>query len=84
MRGFVDDSNQKRGTVKIRCGDGMNLMAFAESGDLKKFGSMAEKDDEISYNGLLSSDRTIHLERLKILSSTPDRVVQNVKIAVLL
>ena len=75
MRGFVDEIQiKKRGTVKIRCSDGMNLMAFAESGDLKNLAQWLKKDDEISYNGLLSSDRTIHLERLKILSSTPDRV----------
>ena len=52
-------------------------MAFAESGDIKNLAQWLEEGDEIEYNGLVSMDKTIHLERLRVLSSAPKKCVQS-------
>lgn len=65
---------KQRGTVKISCNNDVDLMAFAESGDIKNLAQWLEEGDEIEYNGLVSMDKTIHLERLRVLSSAPKKV----------
>jgi tRNA(Ile2)-agmatinylcytidine synthase len=49
-------------------------MAFAESGDIKNLAQWLKEGDKIEYNGLVSMDKTIHLERLRVLSSEPEKV----------
>ncbi len=63
-----------RGTVKISCNNNLDLMAFAESGDIKNLAQWLKKGDIIEYNGLISMDQTVHLERLRVLSSVPKKV----------
>ena len=65
---------KQRGTVKIICEDESILMAFAESGDIKNLAQWLKRGDQIEFNGLNSDDQTIHLERLKVLSATPDKI----------
>jgi tRNA(Ile2)-agmatinylcytidine synthase len=65
---------KQRGTVKVSCNDNLDLMAFAESGDIKNLAQWLKEGDKIEYNGLVSMDKTIHLERLRVLSSEPEKV----------
>lgn len=60
---------KRRGSTKVLCQNGDVLMAFAESGDVKLLAQWLKPSDKISYNGLVSSDDAIHLERLKITES---------------
>tara|TARA_B100001564_G_C20565978_1_gene636035 strand:- start:229 stop:1110 length:882 start_codon:yes stop_codon:yes gene_type:complete len=72
---IVDDIQIKqRGTVKIHCEDESVLMAFAESGDVKNLSQWLKKGDKIEFNGLVSQDQAIHLERLRVLSATPNKI----------
>ena len=72
---IVDEIQIKqRGTVKIQCEDDTVLMAFAESGDVKNLSQWLKKGDEIEFNGLISHDKTIHLERLRVLTATPSKI----------
>jgi len=63
-----------RGTVKIICNNNINLMAFAESGDIKNLAQWLKEGDKIEFNGLVSMDQTIHLERLRVLLSSSKKV----------
>ena len=65
---------KSRGAVKIDCVNELILMAFAESGDIKNLSQWLKKGDKIEYNGLISLDQTIHLERLRVLSATPNKI----------
>ena len=61
-----------RGAVNILCSD-KKLMAFAESGEIKLLAQWLKPGDKIQFNGLYSEDNTIHLERLKIINSEPNK-----------
>lgn len=62
---------KSRGTVVIET-DTVNLIAFAESGDLKNLAQWLKRGDLVQFNGLLSQDNTIHLERLILIEATPN------------
>lgn len=64
---------KQRGTVKLVCHTGETLMAFSESGDVKLLAQWLKPDDKISYNGLLSPDGAIHLERIKLVEAVPKK-----------
>ena len=61
---------KSRGTVVIETDSG-NLIAFAESGDLKNLAQWLQVGDLIQFNGLLANDNTVHLERLRVVESVP-------------
>ena len=74
MSSVVDSIEiKKRGTVKILCDNGDELMAFAESGDVKILAQWLKSGDKVQYNGMKNEDSTIHLERLQVLSAAPDK-----------
>ncbi len=62
-----------RGTVVINCQE-HKLLAFSESGDIKKLAQWLESGDRISFNGLINHDGAIHLERLRIDSTVNKKV----------
>ena len=70
---IVETEILSRGTVVIKCIN-HNLLAFAESGDIKLLAQWLVKGDEIEFNGLTNTDGYIHLERLKIINSKPNKV----------
>ncbi len=70
---IVETQILSRGTVIIKCLN-HNLVAFSESGDIKLLAQWLKKGDEIQFNGLSSNDGSIHLERLKIIKSEPNKV----------
>ena len=57
---------KRRGSTKIRCTNGDELMAFAESGEVKLLAQWLLTGDEIEFNGLRNEHGTIHLEKLKV------------------
>ena len=63
----------KRGTVVIETQNQGRLLAFAESGSIKLLAQWLEKGDMIEFNGLKSTDDSIHLERLRVLTAVPKR-----------
>ena len=64
---------KRRGSTKIRCKNGDDLMAFAESGEVKLLAQWLLPGDEIEYNGLRNEHGTIHLEKLKVISAEVEK-----------
>ena len=62
-----------RGTVVINCKNS-KLLAFSESGDIKLLGQWLKHGDTISFNGLKNHDGTYHLERLKVIEGSNQKV----------
>jgi len=74
MDGIVGNIQlKKRGTVKITCTNGQDLMAFSESGDVKNLAQWLKSGDKIQFNGLTNDDGAIHLEKLRVIESTPEQ-----------
>ena len=61
-----------RGTVIMTCTN-HKIIAFAESGKIKLLSQWLKKGDEVEFNGLHSSDESIHLERLRIINPVPEK-----------
>ena len=55
----------------ISGGKGETLVAFSEGGPVNKLLRQLSPGDRISWMGLISPDRSIHLERLRIESASP-------------
>ena len=70
---IVETEILSRGTVIIKCHN-HNLVAFSESGDIKLLAQWLKKGDKIQFNGLSSDDNSIHLERMKLVKSKPNKV----------
>ncbi len=60
---------KRRGSTKIQCKNGDELMAFAESGEVKLLAQWLLPGDEIEFNGLRNEHGTIHLEKLKVINA---------------